>query len=160
MENPTNKFYRLSVGREVRLRYSYFIKCTDVVKNDQGEIIELRCSYDPETKGGNAADGRKVKATLHWVAAAQAIKAEVRLYDRLFTDPDPSGHKEKDFLDFLNPDSLKVLSECYVEPFVSNAKPLDSFQFERLGYFNIDPDTTSEHLVFNRIVSLKDGIKK
>ena len=160
MENPTNKFYRLSVGREVRLRYSYFIKCTDIIKNDQGEIVELHCTYDPETKGGNAADGRKVKATLHWVAVAQAIKAEVRLYDRLFTDPDPSGHKEKDFLDFLNADSLKVLGECYVEPFVRNAKPLDSFQFERLGYFNIDPDTTDKHLIFNRIVSLKDGVKK
>jgi glutaminyl-tRNA synthetase len=160
MENPTNKFYRLSVGREVRLRYSYFIKCTDIVKNDPGEIVEIHCTYDPETKGGNAPDGRKVKATLHWVAAGQAIKAEVRLYDRLFTDADPSGHKEKDFLEFLNPDSLKVLSECYVEPFVKTGKPLDSFQFERLGYFNIDPDSTADQLVFNRIVSLKDGFKK
>jgi glutaminyl-tRNA synthetase len=160
MENPTNKFYRLSVGREVRLRYSYFIKCTDIVKNDLGEIVEIHCTYDPETKGGNAPDGRKVKATLHWVAAGQAIKAEVRLYDRLFTDADPSGHKEKDFLEFLNPDSLKVLSECYVEPFVKTGKPLDSFQFERLGYFNIDPDSTADQLVFNRIVSLKDGFKK
>ena len=160
MENPTNKFYRLSVGREVRLRYSYFIKCTGIVRNEQGEIIELQCTYDPETKGGNAPDGRKVKATLHWVAAAQAVKAEVRLYDRLFTDPDPGGHKDKDLLEFLNPDSLRVLRECYVEPFVRNAKPLDSFQFERLGYFNIDPDTTTDQLVFNRIVSLKDGFRK
>lgn len=160
MENPTNKFYRLSVGREVRLRYSYFIKCTYVVKNDKGEIVELHCTYDPETKGGNAADGRKVKATLHWVAVAQAVKAEVRLYDRLFTDPDPAGHKDKDLLEFLNPDSLKILTACYIEPFVKNARPLDSFQFERLGYFNIDPDSTTEQLVFNRIVSLKDGVKK
>ena len=160
MENPTNKFYRLSVGREVRLRYSYFIKCTAFVKNDQGEVIELHCTYDPETKGGNSPDGRKVKATLHWVAVAQAVKAEVRLYDRLFTDPDPAGHKDKDLLEFLNPDSLKVLSECYVEPFVKNARPLDSFQFERLGYFNIDTDSSAEKLVFNRIVSLKDGFKK
>ena len=160
MENPTNKFYRLSVGREVRLRYSYFIKCTDIIKNDLGEIIELHCTYDPETKGGNAPDGRKVKATLHWVAVAQAVKAEVRLYDRLFTDPDPAGHKDKDLLEFLNPDSLKVLQECFIEPFVKNSKPLDSFQFERLGYFNIDPDSTAEQLVFNRIVSLKDGFKK
>ena len=160
MENPTNKFYRLSVGREVRLRYSYFITCTEIIKNDDGDILEIQCTYDPETKGGNAPDGRKVKATLHWVAVAQAVKAEVRLYDRLFTDPDPAGHKDKDLLEFLNPDSLQVLTECYIEPFVKTAKPLDSFQFERLGYFNIDTDSTAEQLVFNRIVSLKDGFKK
>ena len=160
METPTNKFYRLSPGREVRLRYSYFIKCTDVIKNEQGEIVELQCTYDPETKGGNSPDGRKVKATLHWVAVAQAVKAEVRLYDRLFTDPDPAGHKDKDLLEFLNPDSLKVLTECYVEPFVKSAKPLSNFQFERLGYFNIDPDSTPDQMVFNRTVSLKDGYKK
>ena len=160
MENPPNKFYRLSPGREVRLRYSYFIKCTEAIKNEAGEIVELHCTYDPETKGGNAPDGRKVKATLHWVAAAQAVKAEVRLYDRLFTDADPLGNKEKDFLELLNPDSLKVLTQCYIEPFVKTAKPLDSFQFERLGYFNIDPDTTTDHIVFNRTVSLKDGFKK
>jgi len=160
METPTNKFYRLSPGREVRLRYSYFIKCTDFIKNEQGEIVELHCTYDPETKGGNSPDGRKVKATLHWVAVAQAVKAEVRLYDRLFTDPDPAGHKDKDLLEFLNPDSLKVLTECYVEPFVKNAKPLSNFQFERLGYFNIDPDSTPDQMVFNRTVSLKDSCKK
>jgi len=160
METPTNKFYRLSPGREVRLRYSYFIKCTDFVKNEQGEIVELHCTYDPETKGGNSPDGRKVKATLHWVAVAQAVKAEVRLYDRLFTDPDPAGHKDKDLLEFLNPDSLKVLTECYVEPFVKNAAPLTNFQFERLGYFNIDPDSTPDQMVFNRTVSLKDSCKK
>ncbi|NEW81620.1 MAG: glutamine--tRNA ligase/YqeY domain fusion protein [Mariniphaga sp.] len=160
METPTNKFYRLSPGREVRLRYSYFIKCTDFVKNEQGEIVELHCTYDPETKGGNSPDGRKVKATLHWVAVAQAVKAEVRLYDRLFTDSDPVGHKDTDLLEFLNPDSLKVLTECYVEPFVKNAAPLTNFQFERLGYFNIDPDSTPDQMVLNRTVSLKDGCKK
>ena len=160
METPTNKFYRLSPGREVRLRYSYFIKCTDFVKNEQGEIVELHCTYDPETKGGNSPDGRKVKATLHWVAVAQAVKAEVRLYDRLFTDADPAGHKDKDLLEFLNPDSLKVLTACFVEPFVKNAKPLTNFQFERLGYFNIDPYSTTDQMVFNRTVSLKDGYKK
>ena len=160
METPTNKFYRLSPGREVRLRYSYFVKCTDFVKNEQGEIVELHCTYDPDTKGGNSPDGRKVKATLHWVAVAQAVKAEVRLYDRLFTDADPAGHKDKDLLEFLNPDSLKVLTECYVEPFVKNAKPLTNFQFERLGYFNIDPDSTPDQMVFNRTVSLKDSCKK
>lgn len=160
MEEPSNKFYRLSVGREVRLRYSYFITCTGFVKDEKGEIVEVHCTYDPETKGGNAPDGRKVKATLHWVAVAQAAKVEVRIYDRLFTDPDPTGHKDKDLLEFLNPDSLKVLKECYVEPFVKQAKPLDSFQFERLGYFNVDLDSTADQLVFNRIVSLKDGFKK
>lgn len=160
MESPTNKFYRLSPGREVRLRYSYFIKCTDFVKNEKGEIVELHCTYDPETKGGNSPDGRKVKATLHWVAVAQAVKAEVRLYDRLFTDSDPAGHKDTDLLEFLNPDSLKVLTECYVEPFVKNAAPLTNFQFERLGYFNIDPDSTPDQMVLNRTVSLKDGCKK
>jgi glutaminyl-tRNA synthetase len=160
MEEPSNKFYRLSVGREVRLRYSYFITCTGFVKDDKGEIVEVHCTYDPETKGGNAPDGRKVKATLHWVAVAQAAKVEVRIYDRLFTDPDPTGHKDKDLFEFLNPDSLKVLKECYVEPFVKQAKPLDGFQFERLGYFNVDLDSTADQLVFNRIVSLKDGFKK
>jgi len=160
MENPSGKFFRLSPGREVRLRYSYFIKCNDVVKNQEGEVIELHCTYDPETKGGNSPDGRKVKATLHWVAVAQAVKAEVRLYDRLFTDPDPAGHKDKDLLEFLNKESLKILPDCYIEPFVKNAKPLDNFQFERLGYFNVDPDSTSEKLVFNRTVSLKDSSKK
>jgi len=160
MENPSNKFFRLALGREVRLRYSYFIKCNEVIKNDQGEIVELHCTYDPTTKGGNAPDGRKVKATLHWVSEAKAVKAEVRLYDRLFTDPDPAGHKDKDMLEFLNPDSLKVIKDCYIEPFVKDAKPLDSFQFERLGYFNVDPDSTSGKMVFNRTVSLKDSSKK
>jgi len=160
MEEPSNKFYRLSVGREVRLRYSYFITCTGFVKDEKGEIVEVHCTYDPETKGGNAPDGRKVKATLHWVAVAQAAKVEVRIYDRLFTDPDPAGHKDKDLFEFLNPDSLKVLKECYVEPFVKQAKPLDGFQFERLGYFNVDLDSAADQLVFNRIVSLKDGFKK
>jgi glutaminyl-tRNA synthetase len=160
MENPLGKFFRLSPGVEVRLRYSYFIKCKEVIKNDRGEVIELHCTYDPETKGGNSPDGRKVKSTLHWVAVSQAVKAEVRLYDRLFSDPDPAGHKDKDFLEFLNKDSLKVLGECYIEPFVKNARPLDNFQFERLGYFNVDPDSSSEKLVFNRTVSLKDSSKK
>jgi glutaminyl-tRNA synthetase len=160
MENPPSKFYRLSPGKEVRLRYSYFIKCNDVVKDADGNIVELHCTYDPETKGGNAPDGRKVKATLHWVAASRAIKAEVRLYDRLFSDPDPDGNKEKGFLEFLNHDSLKVLSECYIEPFVKDAKPLDNFQFERLGYFNVDPDSTPDKMVFNRTVALKDSWKK
>ena len=160
MEEPSNKFYRLAPGKEVRLRYAYFIRCNDVIKDPDGNITELHCTYDPETKGGNAPDGRKVKATLHWVASSGALACEVRQYDRLFTDPDPDGNKEKDFLEFLNPDSLKVLGNCLIEPFVKDATPLFNFQFERLGYFNVDPDSTTEKIVFNRTVSLKDNSKK
>jgi glutaminyl-tRNA synthetase len=160
MEEPSNKFYRLAPGKEVRLRYAYFIRCNEVIKDAAGNILELHCTYDPETKGGNAADGRKVKATLHWVAAAGALISEVRLYDRLFNDPDPDGHKDIDFLEFLNPDSLKTLENCFVEPFVKNAVPFTNFQFERLGYFNVDPDSSKNNLVFNRTVSLKDNSKK
>jgi len=160
MEEPSNKFYRLAPGKEVRLRYAYFVRCNEVIKDAAGNIQELNCTYDPETKGGNATDGRKVKATLHWVAAAGALISEVRLYDRLFNDPDPDGHKDKEFLEFLNPDSLKTLENCFVEPFVENAIPLTNFQFERLGYFNVDPDSSKNKLVFNRTVSLKDNSKK
>ena len=159
MEVPTNKFYRLAPGNEVRLRYAYFIRCNEVIKDAAGNILELHCTYDPETKGGNAPDGRKVKATLHWVAAAKALNCEVRLYDRLFNDPDPDGHKDKEFLEFLNPDSLKTLENCFIEPFVENAVPLTNFQFERLGYFNVDPDSSKNKLVFNRTVSLKANSK-
>jgi len=160
MEEPSSKFYRLAPGKEVRLRYAYYIRCNEVIKDPAGNVVELHCTYDPETKGGNAPDGRKVKATLHWVATERACTCEVRLYDRLFTDQDPDGHKDKDFLEFLNPESLKTLNNCFVEPFVKNATPLTNFQFERLGYFNVDPDSTSEKLVFNRTVSLKDNSKK
>ena len=160
MEEPTNKFYRLAPGKEVRLRYAYFVRCNEVIKDAAGNILELHCTYDPETKGGNSPDGRKVKATLHWVAAARALNCEVRLYDRLFNDPDPDGHKDKEFLEFLNPDSLKTLGNCFIEPFVENAAPLTNFQFERLGYFNVDPDSSRNKLVFNRTVSLKDNSKK
>jgi glutaminyl-tRNA synthetase len=160
MEDPPRKFFRLAPGREVRLRYAYFITCNEVMKDENGEVVELRCTYDPETKGGNAPDGRKVKATLHWVSAKHAVKAEVRLYDRLFNDPDPAGHKDVDFKEFLNPDSLTILSECYVEPFVKDAQPLDHFQFERVGYFNLDPDSTPEHMRFNRTVPLRETWKK
>jgi glutaminyl-tRNA synthetase len=160
MEEPSSKFYRLAPGKEVRLRYAYYIKCNEVIKDPAGNVVELHCTYDPETKGGNAPDGRKVKATLHWVAAARARTCEVRLYDRLFTDSDPDGHKDKDFLEFLNPESLKTLDNCFVEPFVDHASPLTNFQFERLGYFNVDPDSTADKMVFNRTVSLKDNSKK
>jgi len=160
MEHPPRKFFRLSPGREVRLRYAWFITCTDVIKDENGEIKELHCTYDPASRGGNSPDGRKVKSTLHWVSARHAVKAEVRLYDRLFNDQDPGGHKDKDFKEFLNPDSLNVLDECYIEPFVAKAKPLDHFQFERAGYFNVDYDSTPEHLVFNRTVPLRDSWAK
>jgi glutaminyl-tRNA synthetase len=160
MENPPNKFFRLSPGSEVRLRYAYFVKCTDVVKDVTGDIIEVHCTYDPESRGGNSPDGRKVKATLHWVSASHAIEAEVRLYDRLFTVEDPSGDKEQDFKTFINPDSLVVLPTCYIEPYVNGAKPFSYFQFERLGYFNVDPDSVPEKLVFNRTVPLKDAWSK
>jgi len=160
MEDPPRKFFRLGPGREVRLRYAYFVTCNDVIKDAEGNITELHCTYDPASRGGNSPDGRKVKATLHWVSAGHAVKSEVRLYDRLFNDEDPSGHKDIDFKEFLNPDSLKVLSECYIEPFVKDAKPLNHFQFERLGYFNLDPDTTPEKPVFNRTVALRDSWAK
>uniref|UniRef100_A0A7C5EMT3 Glutamine--tRNA ligase n=1 Tax=Desulfobacca acetoxidans TaxID=60893 RepID=A0A7C5EMT3_9BACT len=156
LEEPPKKFYRLAPGREVRLRYAYFIKCVEVVKNrDTGEIQELRCTYDPATKGGYAPDGRKVQATLHWVSAAHAIPAEVRLYDRLFTVPEP-GAATGNFLDDLNPHSLEILTGCRMELSLAKARPGDLFQFERLGYFCVDKDTTAENLVFNRTVTLKD----
>ena len=156
MENPPKKFFRLSPGTEVRLRYAYFIKCEDVVKDKDGNIVELHCTYDPASRGGNSPDGRKVKATLHWVSATENVEAEVRLYDRLFNDEEPDGHKDIDFKEFLNPDSLTVLPKCYIEPFVKTAKPMDFFQFERMGYFTVDPDSTADSLVFNRTVPLKD----
>ncbi len=160
MEDPPRKFFRLGPGREVRLRYAYYITCNDVIKNEADEITELHCTYDPATKGGKSPDGRKVKATLHWVSVEHAVKAEVRLYDRLFNDENPLGHKNIDFKDFMNPDSLKVLPDCYIEPFVKDAKPLDHFQFERLGYFNVDLDSTAENMIFNRTVPLRDSWAK
>jgi glutaminyl-tRNA synthetase len=156
MEEPPKKFFRLSPGTEVRLRYAYFITCTDVIKDANGEITEIHCTYDPASRGGNSPDGRKVKSTIHWVSATENIEAEVRLYDRLFSDEEPDGHKDVDFKEFMNHDSLQVLPKCYLEPFVKDAKVLDHFQFERLGYFNIDQDSSAEKLVFNRTVQLKD----
>ena len=155
MEDPPKKFYRLSPGREVRFRYSYLVTCNEVIKKDD-EIVELHCTIDPKTKGGYAPDGRKVKSTIHWVSAHNAIDAEVRLYDRLFTVKDPAGQKEKDFKDLLNPNSLEIIKSCKVEPAVGNLKSLDRFQFERLGYFCIDLDTTKEKLIINRTVTLRD----
>jgi len=161
MEEPVKKFYRLAPGREVRLRYGYFITCTDVVKDENGQIIELRCPYDPETRGGYAPDGRKVKATLHWVSAEHARQAEVRLFDRLFLTENPDDAPEgQDFIANLNPNSLEVVENAYVEPSLAEAKPGDRFQFERLGYFCMDPDSTPEKPVFNRTVALRDTWKK
>ena len=156
MEVPPKKFYRLSPGTEVRLRYAYFVTCNDVVKDANGEITEIHCTYDPASRGGNSPDGRKVKSTIHWVSATENVEAEVRLYDRLFSDEEPDSHKDIDFKQFMNHDSLQVLPKCYIEPFVKDAKVLDHFQFERLGYFNIDTDSSAEKLVFNRTVQLKD----
>jgi len=153
MENPPKKFYRLSPGREVRLRYAYFVTCREVVKNRAGEVVELRCSYDPQTRGGNAPDGRKVQATLHWVSAADAVPAEVRLYNQLFARPDPNP---ADFIADLNPDSLEVLTDCRLEPALTAANTDDPVQFERQGYFCRDPDSTPGRLVFNRTVGLRD----
>ncbi len=155
MEDPPKKFFRLAPGREVRLRYAYFIRCTDVVKDAEGNVVELRCTYDPATRGGDAPDGRKVKATLHWVSAAHAAEAEVRLYDRLFTEPNPDGLKE-DFRTYLNPHSLEVLTGCKLEPSLAGVEPGERYQFERLGYFAVDPDTRPGRPVFNRAVTLRD----
>lgn len=157
MENPPKKFYRLAPGREVRLRYAYFIRCTDAVKNAGGEIVELHCTYDPTTKGGDAPDGRKVQSTLHWVSAAHALQAEVRLYNNLFTKGNPDDVPEgEDFTSTLNPNSLEVLMGCRVEPSLAGAKPLSRYQFERLGYFCVDPDSSGDKLVFNRTATLRD----
>jgi glutaminyl-tRNA synthetase len=156
MENPPKDFYRLAPGREVRLRYAYFIKCVNVIKDSHGNVIELHCTYDPATRGGEAPNGRKVKATIHWVSAQHAVDAEVRLYDRLFTKPDPldvpEGH---DWKENLNPNSLIVLTNCKLEPSLADAKVGERFQFERKGYFCVDPDSTEKKLVFNRTVTLK-----
>ena len=160
-EDPPKKFFRLSPGKEVRLRSAYFITCRDVVKDDAGRVVELRCTYDPATRGGDSPDGRRVKSTLHWVSAAHAIPVEVRLYDRLFSIEDPDRAPEgKTFLDVINPNSLEVLSRCWAEPGLANAAPLDRFQFERLGYFCVDPDSRPGALVFNRTVSLRDAWAK
>jgi glutaminyl-tRNA synthetase len=156
-EHPPKKFFRLSPGAEVRLRCAYFITCVEVVKDAQGAIQELRCTYDPATRGGNAPDGRRVKATLHWVSAQHAIGAEVRLYDRLFSAENPEDVPEgKTFLDHLNPASLETLPACPVEPGLASARPGDRFQFERIGYFCVDPDSSPGRPVFNRTVSLRD----
>jgi len=154
METPEKKFFRMSPGREVRLRYAYFITCREVVKNAAGEVIELRCTYDPATKGGNAPDGRKVKATIHWVSAAHSIAADVRVYHALFTKPDPSGGEA--FAADLNPNSMEVLSGARLEPALAQTKVEQPVQFERLGYFCLDRDSRPERQVFIRTIGLRD----
>jgi len=156
-EVPPPKYYRLSLGREVRLRYGYFVTCTSVVRNDKGAVVEVHCTHDPATRGGNAPDGRKVKATIHWVAAASAVSAEVRIYENLFLKEDPSDVEEgKDVLENLNPNSLEVISDAKLEPSLAKAAAGTRYQFERLGYFCVDPDSKPGKLVFNRTIALKD----
>ncbi|WP_322517052.1 glutamine--tRNA ligase/YqeY domain fusion protein [Rhodopseudomonas palustris] len=157
MENPPKKFFRLSPGTEVRLRYAYFIKCRDVVKNDAGEIVELRCTYDPETRGGNAPDGRKVKATMHWLSAASSVPAEIRVYNQLFANPAPSA---ANFTADLNPQSLEVLTDARIEPAVAASDAAEPVQFERQGYFVRDKDSTADKPVFNRTIGLRDTFAK
>lgn len=154
-EDPPKEFFRLAPGREVRLRYAYFIKCIDVIKDKNGEIIEIRCTYDPATRGGDSPDRRKVRATLHWASASHSIEAEVRLYDHLFAVPVP-GEKTGDFKKDLNPKSLGILGSCKVEPYLAGAEPGDIYQFERQGYFYVDPDSSREKIVFNRTATLRD----
>lgn len=157
MEDPPKKFFRLAPGREVRLRYAYFVTCKEAIKDENGNITEIRCTYDPATKGGDAPDGRKVKATLHWVSAKHAIKAEVREYETLFTKENPEEVEEgQDFTSNLNPESLKVINECYLEPSLKEAKEGVPYQFERIGYFCVDPDSSDENKVFNKTVGLRD----
>ena len=159
MEKPPKKFFRLAPGREVRLRYAYFLTCVEVIKDPAtGEVTELHCTYDPQTRGGDAPDGRKVKGTLHWVSASHALNARVNLYEHLFVKDNPNAVEEgKDFTDYLNPNSLETLTNCKVEPSLNAVRPGDRYQFERLGYFSVDiKDNTPESLVFNRIVTLRD----
>ncbi|MFQ6115123.1 MAG: glutamine--tRNA ligase, partial [bacterium] len=161
-EEPPKKFFRLAPGREVRLRYAYYVTCEKVVKDkNTGEVVELHCTYDPATKGGWSPDGRKVKGTLHWVSAAHALEAEVRLYDRLFIKADPTEDKgSTDFKTYLNPNSLETLTSCRVEPSLAGVAPGSRYQFERQGYFCVDPDSSDKRLVFNRTVSLRDSWAK
>lgn len=161
MENPPKGFFRLSPDIEVRLRYAYFLKCNELVKDENGKVKELLCTYDPESKGGKSPDGRKVKATIHWVSAKHAVNTEVRIYDRLFTVEDPSGDKDgRDFKEFLNPGSLQLITDAKLEPVILEAKAGEKFQFERKGYFCMDPDSRPGFPVFNRTVTLKDSWEK
>ena len=156
-EVPAKKWFRLAPGQEVRLRYGCLVRCTGVIKDDRGEITELRCTWDPASRGGSSPDGRKVKGTIHWVSVVRAITAEVRLYDRLFSVENPLKDKDEDLATHINPRSLEVLTGCPVEPALADAKPFDRVQFERVGYFAVDPDTRPGHLVVNRTIGLRDS---
>ena len=160
MEDAPKKFFRMTPGQEVRLKNAYIVQCTGCKKDNEGNIIEIYAEHDPETKSGMPQSNRKVKGTLHWVSAEHSFSAEVRLYDRLFNVENPGDEKDKDFRELLNPGSLKVLTNCRLEKELQNAKPYESFQFQRLGYFNVDPDSTSGNLIFNRTVPLKDAWSK
>jgi glutaminyl-tRNA synthetase len=157
METPPKKFFRLSPGTEVRLRYAYFVRCTEVIKDAAGEVIELRCTYDPATRGGNAPDGRKVKATMHWLSAAKSIPAEIRIYNQLFSKPVPDA---ANFAADLNPQSLEILKDARIEPAIAESNSSYVMQFERQGYFVRDPDSRPEHPVFNRTIGLRDTFAK
>lgn len=161
-EEANKKFFRLKLGKEVRLKNAFIIQANSVIKDENGEVIEIHCTYDPESKSGSGTEAsmRKVKGTIHWVSIQHALKAEVRLYDRLFTDEAPDAHKDKDFKEFINPDSLKIIETAYVEPSLATVNAGDSFQFQRLGYFNVDPDSSKDKLVFNRTVALRDSWAK
>jgi glutaminyl-tRNA synthetase len=160
-ENPPKEFFRLSPGKEVRLRYAYFIKCEEVIKDNNGNVIELRCTYDPQTRGGNAPDGRKVKATIHWVSASDSFNAQINLYDRLFNNPEPDDVAEgKDFKSNINPASLEIITNARLEPSLKNANGVQRFQFERLGYFCLDGESSGQKLIFNRISTLRDAWAK
>ncbi|HIW87317.1 MAG TPA: glutamine--tRNA ligase/YqeY domain fusion protein [Candidatus Onthomorpha intestinigallinarum] len=161
MENPPKKYFRMSIGQEVRLRYAYIVRCVGVDKDEKGEITAVHCTYDPQTRGGNTPDGRKIKGTIHWVDAKNHCSVEVRLFDRLFKTEAPDKVEEgQTFLDNLNPDSLKILQDCKAEKFLADTKPLDKYQFERMGYFSTDYDSTAEHIVMNRACTLKDSWAK
>jgi glutaminyl-tRNA synthetase len=160
MENPPGKYFRLAPGKEVRLLGAYYVTCHEVIKNEAGEVVEVRCIYDPETRGGQSSDGRKVKGTIHWLSAQHAIPAEARLYDTLFTEPDPNdAPKGEDFTANINPQSLEVV-KIFVEPDLAHAKVGNSYQFMRQGYFALDPDSTAENLIFNRTITLRDSWAK
>jgi glutaminyl-tRNA synthetase len=160
-ENPPKKYFRLGPGREVRLRYGYFIKCIDFIKDENGEIVEVHCTYDPETRGGFAPDGRRIRGTLHWVSTRHSVDAEVRLYDRLFNKENPMDTEDgRDFTDNINPDSMTILKHCKLELSLAEAKPGDSFQFERRGYFCVDTESTEENLIINRTITLRDTWEK
>ena len=160
-EEANKKFFRLKLGKEVRLKNAYIIKAESCVKDENGEVTEIHCTYDQDSRSGSGSEAsqRKVKGTLHWVSIKHALKAEVRLYDRLFNDESPDGHKDKDFMEFVNPNSLETITS-YVEPSLKTAKSGDKFQFQRKGYFCVDEDSSSDNLVFNRTVSLRDSWEK